>query len=464
MEASFESLGISPDLRKVIAELGYERLTPIQAATVPLLLEGKDIIGQSKTGSGKTAAFAIPILERVELEERQLQALVLCPTRELCAQVGREIRKLARRHPSLQVLLLSGGEPLRPQANSLERGVHIAVGTPGRVVDHLSRGTLDLRSVRTVVLDEADRMLDMGFQEEMDRVLRDLPAQRQTVLFSATFDESIEAVSRRHQRAAERVTIEDGPGADVEIHELAITVSPAEKLEMNRRLLGEYLLGSAIVFCNMKVTVAEVEKDLRDAGLSVDSLHGDLEQYERDRVMARFRNKSLRVLVATDVAARGIDVDELELVVNYDLPHSEEVYIHRVGRTGRAGNHGVALSLATARQRGKLRAIEELTGRRIEPLELSRSESSSNTARLLQGARMATIEIAGGRKDKVRPGDILGALTGEAGGLEGEQVGKIEIHNRHCFVAVAAEVAEVAVEALNEGRIKGRRFRAKLLG
>jgi ATP-independent RNA helicase DbpA len=465
METRFAALDLSPALLTVIGELGYEGMTPIQAQSMPALLAGKDLIGQSKTGSGKTAAFALPILQRLHLDERRLQALVLCPTRELCAQVAREMRTLGRRLEGLQVLVLSGGAPIRPQLDALARGVHIAVGTPGRLLDHLKRDSLPVHGITTVVLDEADRMLDMGFEEDMEAILAALPTRRQTVFFSATFPDSIEAMSRNYQERAVRVTVQDDQGVASEIRQFAVLLNREEKLDALCWLLDDLAHESALIFCNMKVTVNQVARSLHDAGVSTDCLHGDLEQFQRNQVMAMFRNHSVRVVVATDVAARGLDVEDLDLVINYDLPWPPEVYIHRSGRTGRAGNEGLAVSLVTRRETDKLRAIEERSGRTIE--RLPRPESfpfggGDDHAMNLRAA-METIQISGGRKDKVRPGDILGALTGEAGGLAGSDVGKIEIHDRLAFVAVSRKVSQVALRGLNEGRIKGRKFRATLL-
>lgn len=462
MSSGFGSLALSPELLAVVEELGYHELTPIQAQSIPALLAGRDLIGQSKTGSGKTAAFGLPMLQNLAADRRELQALVLCPTRELCAQVARELRKLGRRHAGLQVLAVSGGEPLRPQARALERGVHIAVGTPGRVIDHLQRGTMDLRGVTTVVLDEADRMLDMGFADAMDQILRGLPSARQTVFFSATFPESIEAMSQVHQRDALRVTIDDQQEVAAEIRQLGLAAEPDEKRDALYEVLGRYPHESALVFCNLKATVKELTRSLCISGASVDCLHGDLEQFQRDRVMAMFRNQSVRLLIATDVAARGIDVEDLDLVVNYDLPAQPEIYVHRIGRTGRAGNLGLSVSLYGARDEAKLAAIEQLAGTRIERVARERSGPEGDEA-LARPAKMDTIQIAGGRKDKVRPGDILGALTGEAGGLRAAEVGKIEIHDHLAYVAVSRSASRKAVASLANGRIKGRRFRAVLV-
>ncbi|MHC4953196.1 MAG: ATP-dependent RNA helicase DbpA [Planctomycetota bacterium] len=462
MPSGFASLALSPSLLAVVQELGYEEMTPIQARGIPALLKGKDLIGQAKTGSGKTAAFALPILENLTLEKRAVQALVLCPTRELSAQVAREFRKLGRRHAGLHVLALSGGQPVRPQIEALRRGVHIVVGTPGRVLDHLGRRTLKLGSIATAVLDEADRMLDMGFADEMDQILKALPRPLQTAFFSATFPDTIESMSRTHQRDAVRVTI-DEPAEDMPaIRQLVFATKQADKLHSLCRVLAEHPHESALVFCNQKATTVEVTEALASAECSAAFLNGDLDQIDRDRVMAMFRNQSVRVLVATDVAARGIDVADLDIVINYDLPAQPEIYIHRIGRTGRAGKRGLAVSLATPRDGRRLAAIEGETGSALEPMSVDPSDERE-VPDLARAASMDTIRIAGGRKDKVRPGDILGALTGEAGGLSGADVGKIEIHDRHSFVAVARSVSRKAVERLNSGRIKGRRFRVALV-
>ena len=464
--AQFTSLSLSSSLIRVVEELGYTSLTPIQAQSIPLLLAGKDLIGQSKTGSGKTAAFALPILQKLNLQNRKLQSLILCPTRELCTQVAREIRKLGRYHPGLQVLILSGGTPIYPQLNSLEQGVHIAVGTPGRILDHLNRQTLDLRAISFLVLDEADRMLDMGFQEDMEKILREVPTARQTILFSATFPSTIESLSRAYQNQPVRVTIEEDQSSIPAIRQLFYEVQPTAKFNNLLWLLQKHKPESAILFCNLKTTVIELTRDLTKAGISCACLHGDLEQSERDRVMAKFRNQSVRLLVATDVAARGLDVENLETVINFDLPSSAEVYVHRIGRTGRAGKKGLAIALLTSREKGKIQSIETYSGVKVELKTLGQSEmvdivefkkSSS------QDALMTTLFISGGRKEKLRPGDILGALTGEAGGLESSSIGKIEIHDHFSYVAVSRQNVAAVLERLREGRIKGRKFRIELV-
>jgi ATP-dependent RNA helicase DbpA len=461
METDFAALALSPSLLAVVAELGFHKMTPIQAETLPPLLEGKDLVGQSRTGSGKTAAFALPILQRVELGTRELSALVLCPTRELSAQVAREIRRLGRKHAGLSVLVLAGGEALGRQRSALEKGVHIAVGTPGRVLDLLQRRSLRVHAVATVVLDEADRMLDMGFHDDMEKILKALPTERQTVFFSATYPSSIEALCAKHQKDPVFVTIESEPEEAADITQLVIRAETEQKVSALRWVLATYPHESALVFANLKATVADVAKVLTEAGVAADSLHGDLEQYDRDRVMAKFRNASTRVLVATDVAARGIDIADLDLVVNYDLPSQPDIYVHRVGRTGRAGKKGLAVSLRTAREDGKVAAIEQFTGQKLTVTEreaVPRGEKAVVSKALERDAKMATLRISGGRKEKLRPGDILGALTGEAGGLDASHVGKIEIHDHFAYVAVSKSVSRAAHQSLSEGRIKGRKF------
>ena len=461
MATDFAELSLSPALLAVVAELGFLKMTPIQAQTVPVLLEGKDLVGQSRTGSGKTAAFGLPILERLDLQSREIQALILCPTRELSAQVAREVRRLGRRHAGLTVLVLAGGEPLGRQKGALEKGAHIVVGTPGRVLDHLRRRSLRVHRVGTVVLDEADRMLDMGFQDDMEKILKALPVARQTVFFSATYPSSIAELCQKHQKDPVFVKVEAEPEQAAEITQLVITAETETKIGALRWVLATYPHESALVFANLKVTVAEIAKVLSESGVSADSLHGDLEQYDRDKVMAKFRNASTRVLVATDVAARGIDIADLDLVVNFDLPSQPDVYVHRVGRTGRAGKVGLAVSLRTSREDGKVAAIEQFTGQKLVVTErelVARGEKAAIAKSLERDAKMATLRISGGRKEKVRPGDILGALTGEAGGLSAADVGKIEIHDHFSYVAVSKSVSRDAQRSMSEGRIKGRKF------
>ena len=460
---TFADLLPGSSLLAVVAELGFVMPTLVQAQAIPALLAGNDLIGQSKTGSGKTAAFGLPLLEKLDLAQRELQGIVLCPTRELSAQVARELRKLGRGRAGLTVAVLCGGEPVRDQTRVLETGVHLAVGTPGRVIDHLQRRTLRVHRVATVVLDEADRMLDMGFVPDIEKVLKALPPTRQTVLFSATFPASIEELSRKYQREPTWVSVEQEAESAPDIQERVVEVAEAGKLATLGRVLAEHAPETALVFANQKVRVARIEEGLAAAGLSVATLHGDLEQRDRDRVMAKFRNGSTRVLVATDVAARGIDLAKLELVVNFDLPSQPEIYVHRIGRTGRAGQSGLAVSLCAPNEATKRAAIEAYTGRALEVVryDAGSAKPAATAAAGLGRAKMVTLRLSGGRKDKLRPGDILGALTGEGGGLAGDQIGKIEIHDRFSFVALAASVSDHALASLRAGRIKGKRFRVE---
>ena len=477
---SLGSLGLSSDFVQVMEELGFSAPTPIQSMAVPVLLAGGDVIGQAKTGSGKTAAFSLPILQKIALDKEDIQAVILCPTRELCAQVAREVRRLGRKLPGLHVLVLAGGQPVRTQMASYEQGAHIVVGTPGRVLDLLGREKISFKEIKTLVLDEADRMLDMGFQEQMEEIFRHTPKSRQTCFFSATFPATIEQLSRVYQKNPARIELERTEDALPAIQEFAAEsgIDVSQKTKALLAFLEFHKPESGIVFCNLKATVAELAASLRKCGISADGLHGDLEQRDRDRVMAKFRNHSVSILVATDVAARGIDVPDVDLVFNFDFVVKPEVYVHRIGRTARAGKKGLAISLISPREKLKLQNLEEFLGRtlpkknipprqRAVGAEASRegapkaAEASSSFAQ--SAAVMQTLYVSGGRKAKLRPGDILGALTGEAGGLQGSDIGKIEIHDNFSYVAVARTVAGLAVQRLQAGKIKGRKFAVDLV-
>lgn len=462
MSPSFSSLPLSRELLTVAQELGFENLTPIQQDSIPHLLAGQDFIGQSQTGSGKTAAFSLPILNDISIEDKVVQALILCPTRELATQVVGEIRKWGRRLEGLQVLALTGGPPAREQAATLDRGVHIVVGTPGRIVDLLERRRLELSHLKTVVFDEADKMLEMGFADELKIIMKRVPLQRQTVLFSATFPESIETLSRQYQKAPVRVKIEDVAAGAPSIEQYVYETSSDDKMNTLLRVLQQHPADSVLVFCNMKTTVNELAEKLDSLGVSCGCLHGDLEQRERDRVMAMFRNGSHRILLATDVAARGLDIENLEMVVNYDFPKQPETYIHRIGRTGRAGKSGVAVIFADPRETLKVLELEKAAGVTFQRKPLG-FKNQYGLNQKLRESPMKTISISGGRKDKLRPGDILGALTGASGGLSAADVGKIEIHDRSSYVAVSTNIAEAALERLRTGKIKGQKFQVRFM-
>lgn len=454
---AFSTLNLQPALLSNLQDLGYHAMTPIQAKSLPVVLEGGDLIAQSKTGSGKTAAFGLGILQGLDVQCFAVQSLILCPTRELADQVAKEIRRLARSVHNIKVLSLCGGAPFGPQVASLEHGAHIVVGTPGRVEDHLRKGNLKLAELRVFVLDEADRMLEMGFQETLEAIAKKLPAKRQTLLFSATFPDEIEAMSSRLMRAPVRVTIED-KHTNVSIEEHFYRLGDNDSRDdILQRLLLKYRPDSAVVFCSTRKDTDELAHSLRQAGFSALSLHGDLDQKERDQTLTRFANKSVSIMVATDVAARGLDIDTLDAVFNYHLARDPEVHVHRVGRTGRAGARGIACSLVGGRDDQKVARLEAMKGERIT-LETppTRAMVDANSYQ----PPMVTLQIDGGRKQKVRPGDIVGALTAGAE-LSGDDLGKIHIYDNWAYVAVRRRVAGDALRQLSQGKLKGRSFRAR---
>jgi ATP-independent RNA helicase DbpA len=458
MSTDFSTLPLSPELLSNLKSLDYLKMTPIQAASLPALLEGRDLIAQAKTGSGKTAAFGIGLLSRLNLSRFRVQALVLCPTRELADQVGKEIRRLARSAPNTKLVSLCGGKPFGPQVGSLEHGAHIVVGTPGRVLKHLQKGTLDLRQVEILVLDEADRMLDMGFQDEISAVIAHTPTRRQTLLFSATYPETIQAMSSQYQRDPVTVTV-DATHSETHIKQHFYEVEKGQRVKTMAALLAKHRPESTVVFCNTRQQCQEVVDELRQRGFEAMALHGDLEQKERDQVLVMFSNKSCPILVATDVAARGLDIKDLQAVINFELSRDPEVHIHRIGRTGRAGSKGIAISLFIASEAYRINALEEYLKSPIKVETLSNTEVDDNVK---LEPPMVTFCIDGGRKDKVRPGDILGALTGE-GGIPGDKVGKIDIFDHIAYVAIDRSIRKKALKQLSEGKIKGRRFKVRRL-
>jgi len=455
---SFDTLSLSAAARDNLRRLGYLEMTAIQAASLPPALQGRDVIAQAKTGSGKTAAFALALLAKLDARRFDVQALVLCPTRELADQVTTEIRRLARAEDNVKVVTLAGGVPLRGQTASLERGAHVVVGTPGRVLDHFERGTLVLDALATLVLDEADRMLDMGFIDDIAKVARQCPAQRQTLLFSATYPEGIAKLAAQFLRDPVTVKVEAQHGSE-QIEQRWYEVGEDQRLLAVARLLAHFRPASTLAFCNTKVRCRELAELLQAQGYSALALHGDLEQRDRDQVLVRFANGSCSVLVATDVAARGLDVAGLAAVINVDISPDPEAHVHRIGRTGRAGQTGLALSLATLDEMGAVGRIEQLQGRPSVWHTLTELTPAPG-GRLLPA--MATVHIQAGRKDKIRPGDVLGALTADFGYTRA-QVGKIDINEFATYVALERGIANEAVARLNGGRIKGRTVKARLL-
>jgi len=458
ISTAFTTLPLNKSLLENLDSLGYHDMTPIQAASLPLILAGSDVIAQAKTGSGKTAAFGIGLLASLVVSRFSVQGLVLCPTRELADQVGKELRRLARATDNIKILTLCGGVPFGPQLGSLEHGAHIVVGTPGRILDHLRRGSLNLKTLQMLVLDEADRMLDMGFTDDIATVVAAVPRKRQTLLFSATYPESIATMSAKLQNNPVMVQVEALHAAG-DLRQLFYLVENRERVAAIARILGHYRFESCLVFCNTKKECQEVADALSERGFSALAIHGDLEQRDRDQVLARFANKSLSVLVATDVAARGIDIKELTAVINYELTRDPQVHIHRIGRTGRAGEPGLALSLVTAAESRRAAAIEDYLGETIDRAEL---ESLAMPAAVSLEAPMVTLCIDGGRKNKMRPGDILGALTGEAG-IPASAVGKIHLFDFHTYVAIARASADLALTQLSRNKIKGRFFKIRAL-
>ena len=455
----FTSLSLKSALLASIETLGYRQMTPVQAQSLPPMLEGRDVIAQAQTGSGKTAAFGLGLLQHLDVETTRLQALVLCPTRELADQVSKSIRKLAAAIPNVKLLTLCGGMPLGPQLASLTHDPHIVVGTPGRIQEHLKRGSLHGGGIKVLVLDEADRMLDMGFSEAIDDIVGRVAKHHQTLLFSATYPEEIRAVSKRLQRDPVEVTIDTVPDA-VTIEQRFHEVEPALKLDALAQLLDGQGAEHALVFCNMRRDVDSVTAELDRRGFSALALHGDMEQRDRDEVLVRFANRSCSVLVATDVAARGLDIASLPLVVSYDIAHDPQTHTHRIGRTGRAGESGLAITLVTPRERPKAENIQAVSGESLpwRPLKIAPPRGKS-----LHLAPMKTLVIDAGRQDKLRPGDILGALTGDAG-LDANDVGKIDVYATRAYVAIRRPLANKALERLRAGKIKGRNFRVRTLG
>jgi len=453
----FDSLALGPELVTNLSTLGYDEMTPIQAQSLPHILAGKDVIAQSKTGSGKTAAFGLGVLEKLNVKLFRVQTLILCPTRELADQVSKEIRRLARSTHNVKILTLCGGTAFGPQVGSLEHGAHIVVGTPGRIEEHLRKGKLNLDHLTTFVLDEADRMLDMGFKDTIDAIMAHIPSARQTMLFSATFPREIEAMTASIMHNPIRIENKE-THSDASIQQSVCRLeNEVDRLTALKLILLQFEPESTLIFCNTRKQVQEVAGELTAANFNALALHGELEQRSRDEILVRFSNKSASILVATDVAARGLDIDALDLVINHQIAPELEVHVHRVGRTGRAGNKGRAITLYTEREQHRLNRLEAFLGASIEAYELPGEKLLDKPTFY---PRMATLQIDGGKKQKVRPGDILGALTG-TDGIAGSDVGKINVFDQCTYVAVTQSSAKAALKKLVDGKLKGRSFRAR---
>ena len=455
---AFSTLALNPATLENLQQLGYTRMTPIQAASLPPALLGKDLIAQASTGSGKTAAFGLALLTRLNPRRFAVQALVLCPTRELADQVATEIRRLARAEENIKVVTLCGGVPLRGQTLSLEHGAHIVVGTPGRVMDHLERQHLSLEALNTLVLDEADRMLDMGFFDDIATVARQCPKDRQTLLFSATYPEGIAKLSAQFMKTPVQITVQ-AQHAEGKIAQRWYEVKNSERLHTVSQLLGHFRPESSIAFCNTKQQCRDLVGVLQAQGYSALALYGELEQRERDQVLVQFANRSISVLVATDVAARGLDIADLSAVINVDVTPDSEIHIHRIGRTGRGDAEGLALNLVSMDEMGSVGKIEQLQGRASQWSPLSELTPTGGGPLV---PPMATIQIIGGRKEKIRAGDVLGALTGDMGYAR-TQIGKIDVNDFSTYVAVDRAIAAQATQRLNSGRVKGKSVKARLV-
>jgi ATP-dependent RNA helicase DeaD len=515
----FEELELNPNILRAIEEMGFEEMSPIQAKAIPIVLEGKDIVGQAQTGTGKTAAFGIPLLQKINPKERNLQAVVLCPTRELAIQVAEEIRKLALFMHGIKILPVYGGQEISKQIRSLKSGVQIIIGTPGRVMDHMRRKTVKFDSVNMVILDEADEMLNMGFREDIETILSQVPSERQTVLFSATMPGPILDIARTYQNNAEMIRVVKKELTVPKIEQYYYEVNQKNKEDVLSRLLDMYNPKLSLVFCNTKKQVDELTAALQGRGYFAEGLHGDLKQQQRDRVMNSFRNGRTEILVATDVAARGIDVDDVEAVFNYDVPQDDEYYVHRIGRTGRAGREGRAFTLVVGKEAFKLRDIMrycktkikaqpipsindvtavkaekildklhtiienddlskmvDLIEERVNEEEYTSLELAAAFLKMIMGddisksedvkttedfgdtgaeAGMVRLFINLGKNQKVRPGDILGAIAGETG-MPGKLIGSIDMYDKYTFVEVPREYASEVIQVMKSAKIKGK--------
>ncbi|RKL64016.1 ATP-dependent helicase [Thermoanaerobacteraceae bacterium SP2] len=516
IQTKFEEMDISREIQKAIDEMGFEEATPIQAQAIPHIFNGEDVIGQAQTGTGKTAAFGIPLLDKIDSGNRGVQAVILSPTRELAIQVAEELKELSKYKQGIDILPIYGGQPIERQIKALKKGVQVIIGTPGRVMDHMRRRTLKLSQVKMVVLDEADEMLDMGFREDIEKILQDIPQDRQTLMFSATMPKPILELTEKYQRNPKFIKVVHKELTVPNIEQYYLEVKEKSKLEVLSRLIDFYNPNLSLIFCNTKKRVDELLMQLQARGYSAEGLHGDMSQSQRDRVMEKFRSGSIDILVATDVAARGLDVSDVDAVFNYDVPQNEEYYVHRIGRTGRAGRPGKAFSLVVGRDIYKLKDIQKYTRTKIVrkdvPSQSDVEETRTNSlleklkevvdegglgkytqlieklieedytsmdlaAALLkmvlvkeqedsreegfeniEGApEMVRLFINIGRSQKIRPGDIVGAIAGETG-MPGKLIGTIDIYDKFTFVEVPKEYAQDVLSIMKNNQIKGKKI------
>lgn len=514
----FKDLPLSQEILRAVEEMGFEEATAIQTKAIPAILEGRDLVGLSQTGTGKTAAFGLPAIERIDISEKEIQVLILCPTRELAIQAAEEIKKFSKYKKGIKAVPIYGGQPIDRQIRALRQGANIVIGTPGRVMDHMRRKTLDLNKVQIVVLDEADEMLNMGFREDMETILKDVPKTRQTLLFSATMPPEIKAITKLYQRNPEMVEVNHKQLTVRSTEQYYFEVAGNRKLESLTRLIDFFNPKLSLVFCNTKRRVDDLNSELQLRGYLSESLHGDMSQMSRDRVMGLFRNGKIDILVATDVAARGIDVDDIEIVFNYDIPQDEEYYVHRIGRTGRAGRTGKAFTFVSGRRElNALKDIQRYANTKILPksipsssdIEESRNNrfidnvkeilhegglehyhaivgqimeqeytsidvsaalvkmfiehenNSLDTEDCHEGSEaetgMVRLFISIGRRDKVQVKDIVGAIAGETG-IKGKVIGKIDMYDKFTFVEVPAENQREVLSAMKLAQIKGKKI------
>ena len=458
MKNYFTSLGLRTESIAALKIISYTKMTPIQEESLPIMLLGLDVAGQAMTGSGKTAAFGLALLHHIDVRA-VVQAMVLCPTRELAEQVATEIRRLAQCHHNIRVVTLCGGRPNRMQVQALDNGVQIVIGTPGRIGKHIRTGKLNLDALRVLVLDEADRMLDMGFIDEVEEIVEQCPKKRQTLLFSATFPEKIEELSDRVQTDPQIIRVQSLVEED-KLKQLIFTCSDKQRPrhQLIANLLGEYHPEKALIFCETRMACNHLSDFLNAQGAMSLTLHGEMEQRDRDDVLMQFANGSVSVLVATNLAARGIDIPDLAFVLIAELSQNPEDHLHRIGRTGRAGKSGVALSLVAPRERSRLELIEELLGSKIQEGTAPNVCSDLNFLR----SPNRTILILSGRRDKIRKGDVMGCLVKDAK-IPAEAVGRIDLMNNTCAVAIKQEYAQKAVIYFRNGRIKKKKVRVQLL-
>jgi ATP-dependent RNA helicase DeaD len=547
----FEELNLSKEIERAIADMGFEEATPIQSSAIPVMLSGKDIIGQAQTGTGKTASFGIPIIESIDAHLKKVQAIVLCPTRELAIQVSEEIGELLKYKKNIKIVPIYGGQSIDRQIRSIQSGVQIVIGTPGRVIDHINRGTLKLDNVKIVVLDEADEMLDMGFRDDMEMILKQVPKERQTVMFSATMPKQILDLSKKYLKSPEHIKVVHKEMTVPNVHQYYIELKPSMKLEALTRLIDIHNPKLSLVFSNRKKSVDELVSHLQARGYSAEGLHGDMKQMMRDRVMSKFRSGKLEVLVATDVAARGIDVDDIDAVFNYDMPQDDEYYVHRIGRTARAGRAGQAFTFVVGKEFRTIKEIERYTKTKIVNIKIpsmkdveeirtntlvneikaviddekdlkkytdiveklmnedySSVEIASGLLKMLMGNEkdetvtidedfsrnyrddnfnkdkfgrknrddkfrgkdktkkesfrgtgedMERLFINIGKKQNVKPNDIVGAIAGETG-IPGKSIGEIAIYDGYSFVEVPKKYADKVIGIMDKNSIKGKKI------